>query len=141
MKKELRNVENVEGRNMNSKGSLVNRVHATGLIVAALGILIQYLVGVPGYPAIPPGPIILGAAGILVFAVSDRRKWILFISELAVLFITFGGIVEGSSWGRLGRIRDFGPFIGTALQWIGMAVAVIAGAAAIVQSFRTRSVS
>jgi hypothetical protein len=137
--KELRNMENVKGKKMENKVSLVTKLHATGLIVAALGILIEYLVGVPGFPKVPPGPIILGVAGILVFAV--KARWKLIISEIAALFITVGGGIEGSSWGRLSRVGDFGPFISTALQWIGLAVALITGAIALTQAFRrTRAV-
>jgi hypothetical protein len=142
IKKGAKNVENVNGKKMENKVSLATKLHATGLIIAALGILIEYLVGVPGFPKVPPGPIILGAAGILVFAVTARWKWFLIISEIAALFVSAGGIIEGSSWGRLSRVGDFGPFIGTALQWTGLAVAVIVGAAALVQAFRrTNAVS
>jgi hypothetical protein len=140
MKKEQRNMENTKTEKMDNKIFTAAKLHAIGLIVAALGILIEYLVGVPGFPKIPPGPIILGASGILVLVTVVRWKWILFISELAALFISVGGIIEGSSWGRLSRVGDFGPFIGTALQWIGLAVAVIAGATAIVKALSRTSV-
>jgi hypothetical protein len=107
------------------------RLNATALIVAAAGILIQYLVGVPGYPAVPPGPIILGVAGIAVFAFAARWRWVLILGVVAPLVITVGGLIEGSSWGRLGDPGAFGPFIGTALQWAGMLVALAAGALAL----------
>jgi hypothetical protein len=47
--------------------SRAGRLNALGLLVAAAGIMIQYLSGVD-YPTIPPGPIILlAAAGAVVF--------------------------------------------------------------------------
>jgi hypothetical protein len=129
-------MENIKGSRLENEMAPVIRLHATGLIVAALGILTLYLIGVPGFPKIPPGPIILGAAGILVLAVAARWKWFLIISEIAALFISVGLTVEGSSWGRLSRVDELGPFIGTVVQLIGLAVALIFGAVALVQAFR-----
>jgi hypothetical protein len=134
-------MENVirNGKKIENNASASTKVHALSLIVAAIGILIEYIVGVPGFPTVPPGPIILGLAGIMVFVIVTRWKWILIISEILVLFITTGGIIEGSSWDRLGKITDFGPFFGTALQWIGMTVAIIAGIFAFTVAFRRAS--
>ncbi|WLD92743.1 hypothetical protein [Alkalihalobacillus sp. AL-G] len=106
----------MEVKNMKNKLSPVTKLHATGLLMASLGILILYLVGLPGFPRIPPGPIILGMAGILVIAIAPQWKWILIISVIAALFVSVGGIIEGSSWGRLAKADDFGPFIGTAFS-------------------------
>jgi hypothetical protein len=110
--------------------STMVKLNATALLAAAAGILIQYLVGVPGYPAVPPGPIILGAAGIAVLALADHWRWVIILGVSTPLFITIGGIIDGSSWGRLADPGAFGPFIGTAVQWIGMVVALVAGVSA-----------
>ncbi|MBU2669096.1 hypothetical protein KOI35_36845 [Actinoplanes bogorensis] len=104
-------------------------LHALGLAVAGLGILIQFLVGVPGFPAIPPGPIILGAAAVLVLVVP--RRWPLFAGLAAALFVTGGGLIEGSVWGRLGHPGAFDVFSGVFLQWAGLVLALIFGAAAL----------
>ncbi|SHF27908.1 hypothetical protein SAMN05444392_11328 [Seinonella peptonophila] len=114
----------------------VGKIHAVSLFVAALGILILYFSGVPGFPLIPPGPIILGIAGILVFTLASRWKWIPFISVLAGLFISFGTIIEGSIWGRLTNISDFAPFVGTLIQGLGLVVAVITGLIVLAKAFR-----
>ena len=117
------------------------KLNATAVIVAAVGIFIQFVVGVPGYPDVPPGPIILGGVGIAVFALGARWRWVIIVGLIVPLFITVGGILEGSSWGRLGRPGDVGPFLGTAIQWTGLVVAVVAGVLAIGQAFRSRAAS
>jgi hypothetical protein len=114
----------------------VTRLLAAGLILGALGVLIQFLVGVPGFPKVPPGVIILGLCGILVFFLADRWRWILVLGLIAALFVSVGGILEGSIWGRLGDPGDFGPFIGTAAQAVGLLAALISGMAAVAQAFR-----
>jgi hypothetical protein len=112
------------------------KLNATFLFVAVVGIIIQIASGVPGYPKVPPGPIILGVVGILVLALTTRFKWILILGIIAPAFILFGGIVEGSSWGRLGHPGNFGPFLGTALQMIGIVVALIYGIIATTEAFK-----
>ncbi|WP_433120280.1 hypothetical protein [Micromonospora sp. CA-246542] len=121
-----------------SRRSRVALLHGVALLVAALGIVVEYLVGVPGFPKIPPGPIILGLASILVLAVGFRWRWIFLISLLVALFVTVGGAIEGSSWGRLGEPGDFGPWIGTVIQWIGLAAAVVTGVIIVAGLFRRR---
>ena len=107
---------------------------AIALLIAAAGVLTQYLAGVPGFPTIPPGPIILGTAGILVLAL-PKHRWPLVTGFLAALFVTVGGLIEGSVWGRLGDPGQFDVWIGVVGQWLGQAVALVAGAAAIRQAF------
>jgi hypothetical protein len=104
------------------------RLTTAALIAAAAGILIQFLVGVPGFPAVPPGPIILTVTAVAVYALRNRWRWVIVLGVLVPLFIIVGGIIDGTSWGRLADPSAFGPFIGTALQWIAMPVAVIAAA-------------
>ena len=107
---------------------------AFSLFVAGVGILIQFLVGVPGFPKVPPGPIILGLAGILVLVLS-RQRWPLIISLLAALFVTVGGLIEGSVWGRLGDPSKFDVWSGVFLQWIGLVVALVSAAIVIRQAY------
>ncbi|MEV6851907.1 hypothetical protein [Actinoplanes sp. NPDC051411] len=122
---------------MASNGSLTTPRLALGisLLVAGLGILIQYLVGVPGFPKIPPGPIILGVAGVLVLAF-PRYRWLLFIGLLAALFVTVGGLIEGSVWGRLGDPGKFDVWIGVFLQWVGQAAALVSAVMALTREYR-----
>jgi hypothetical protein len=102
---------------------------ALSLIVAGLGILIQFLVGVPGFPAIPPGPIILAVAAILVLL--PRSRWPVFAGLAAALFVTIGGLVEGSLRERLGDPGTFDVWIGVVLQWAGLVAAIVSGAIAV----------
>lgn len=120
-----------------STGTTLNRLRlglAIGLFVAAAGVLTQYLVGVPGFPKIPPGPIILGAAAILVLAMPAHR-WTLLVGTFAALFVFTGGLIEGSVWGRLGDPGTFDVWIGVFLQWSGQVIALIFGGLAIRQAY------
>jgi hypothetical protein len=111
------------------------KTQAAGLFVAGIGVLIQYLVGVPGFPKVPPGPIILIVAAILVWTVTPRFRWIVILGLLASLFITVGGLGAGG-FSRVGNPGDFGPWVGTALQLVGLIVALIWGVVALVQAFQ-----
>jgi hypothetical protein len=115
------------------------KLQATGLMLAALGTFLEFLVGVPGFPDVPPGPIILGVAGVLVVALAGRWRRIVIVGLLVSLFITVGGIAEGSSWDRLGNVGEFGFFITTLIQWVGLAIADIAGSVALGYAFTSRS--
>jgi hypothetical protein len=112
----------------------VRLVLALGLILAAAGVLTQYLVGVPGFPKIPPGPIILGAAGIVVLAFA-RHRWPLIVGLVAAVFVTGGGLIEGSVWGRLGDPGQFDVWIGVVMQWLGLVIAIVAAIVAIRQAY------
>jgi hypothetical protein len=111
---------------------------AIALLVAGAGVLTQYVAGVPGFPTVPPGPIILGVAGILVLA-RPRQRWVLVAGAFAALFVTAGGLIEGSVWGRLADPGQLDVWIGVTGQWLGQAVALAAGAMAIRQAFFTGS--
>ena len=111
---------------------------AVGLFLAAAGVLTEFLVGVPGFPKIPPGPIILGAAGILVLALAKHR-WTLIAGLLAALFVTGGGLIEGSVWGRLAEPGQFDVWIGVVMQWLGQLIAIVAGAIAIRHAYAART--
>jgi hypothetical protein len=114
-----------------------SKVNGSALLVAAAGIVVQIVAGVPGYPTVPPGPLILAAAGLLVLLV--RQRWVAVVGVIAPLFILVGGILEGSSVDRLADPGAFGPFIGTALQAIGILTGLAAGVVALRQAFRRRT--
>lgn len=95
---------------------------ALGLFLAAIGVLTEFLVGVPGFPAIPPGPIILGVAGGTVLA-TPRLRWTLIAGLGAALFVTAGGLIEGSVWGRLADVGRFEEWTGAFLRWTGQLIA------------------
>lgn len=104
------------------------------LLLAGAGVLTQFLVGVPGFPAIPPGPIILGVAGIVVL-VLRRYRWPLVLGLVAAVFVLGGGLIEGSVWGRLADPAQVAVWIGVLMQWLGLVVAVVAGVIAVREAF------
>jgi hypothetical protein len=110
-------------------------VQGAALVLAAAGVLTLYLVGVPGFPTIPPGPIILGLAGILVLA--TRWRVMLIVGLVAAAFVAVGGLLEGSVWGRLADPADLGPFLGALLQYVGLVVALVSGAVAVKEAYGT----
>lgn len=112
------------------------RLNALFNIIAGAAIFLQYLVGVPGYPKIPPGPIILAVAGILVFTLATRLRWLIILGLLAPAFITVGGIAQAGSWARMADIGHLGFFVSTWLQWIFMVLAIAYGIVGVTQLFR-----
>jgi hypothetical protein len=100
-----------------------------GLGLGALGLIIEVISGVPGFPTVPPGPIILTAAA--VFVALARWRFAPMVGLVAALFITVGLVVSDSgTTGRLGDPGALGPFAGTVLLVVGLAVALVAGLAA-----------
>jgi hypothetical protein len=116
---------------MNRSLSPAATLNAIFLFIATAGIILQIIVGVPGYPVVPPGPIILAAAGIVVLTLAAKYRWVLYIGIVAPAFILVGGLIEGSIWDRLATPADFGPFLGTALQMLGVVAALMCGIAAV----------
>jgi len=105
---------------------------AGGLMLAAAGVIVQILTGVPGFPLIPPGPIILLAAATVVMWL--RWRWAPAVGLLAALFIAVGGVLEGSVFERLTAPAAIGPFAGSAIQLLGLVVAILAGTAALTRA-------
>ena len=118
---------------MDLRRTPARRTLVFGLTVAAAGILTQFLTGVPGFPAIPPGPIILIVVAAAVVLV--RSRWIAILGLLAAAFITVGMIVAGTD-GRLTDPTPLGWFLGTWAQVIGLVIALLAGVTALIQGSR-----
>ncbi|WP_410600569.1 hypothetical protein [Amycolatopsis sp. lyj-90] len=110
------------------------------LFVGVAGLIIQIVSGVPGFPDVPPGPFILGVTGILVLTLAAKYRWILFLGVAAPLFILVGALLEGSFWGRLADVGDFGPFVGTVLLIGGLIGAIACGGVALSQAYRRTTV-
>ena len=107
------------------------RLNAAGLVVAAAGIIIQYVSGVD-YPTIPPGPIILlSAAAVVVFGPCRRAPA---VGLAAAAFLTLGGAIAtiaGNGFSEtLGDPSELGGFVGAVVQIAGLVVAVPAGVVA-----------
>lgn len=108
-----------------------------GLALAAVALVIQILTGVPGFPPIPPGPIILAVAALFVALASWR--WAPIVGFAAALFLVVGLLLsESGTAERLSDPARFGPFAGTGLFLIGLLTALVAGAWATVHVFRHR---
>ncbi|MFJ8916022.1 hypothetical protein [Amycolatopsis sp. NPDC102389] len=110
------------------------------LFAGVAGLIIQIVSGVPGFPDIPPGPFILGVTGILVLTLAAKYRWILFLGVAAPTFILVGALLEGSFWGRLADVGDFGPFAGTVLLIGGVIGAAVSGVVAVSRAYRRVSV-
>jgi hypothetical protein len=109
------------------------KLNVAGLVVAAVGILTQYLSGVEGFPTIPPGPIILlVAAGLVTFG---PCRWTSAIGVVAPLFVLVGGAIAttvnwGTSAAPLSNPTEAGGFAGAVIQLVGVITALVAGIAA-----------
>lgn len=114
---------------MISRLSRPARTQVTALLVAGAGIVVQIIAGV-NYPAVPPGLIILLVAAALVVFVPWR--WVSLIAVFASGFLLIGGFANADSRSHLTHAGHPGPFIGTWIEIAAMAVAVVAGIAALI---------
>jgi hypothetical protein len=103
-------------------------LNVVGVVVAAAGIMIQYVSGVD-YPTIPPGPIILlAAAAVVAFG---RWRWSPAVGLIAALFLSIGGAIAtiaGNGFSEtLGDPGEAGGFAGAVVQIVGLAIALPTG--------------
>jgi hypothetical protein len=103
-------------------------LNVAGLVVAAAGIVIQYVSGVD-YPAVPPGLIILlAAAAVVTFG---PWRWSPFAGLGAAVFLSIGGAIAtiaGNGFSEtLGDPGEVGGFAGAVIQIVGLAIALPAG--------------
>jgi hypothetical protein len=106
----------------------VAMLNVVGLVVAAAGIMIQYVSGVD-YPTIPPGLIILlAAAAVVAFG---PWRWSPVVGLVAALFLSVGGAIAtiaGNGFSEtLGDPGEIGGFVGAVVQIAGLAIALPAG--------------
>jgi hypothetical protein len=113
--------------NKQIKLSWADKLVATGLIIAATGILLQISAGVAS-PAVPVGAIILLAVvGLIVARV---WSWASTLGGILPIFILIGAFIAPGLGTRLSNPSNLGPFVGTVLQMSGLILAIIAGAIA-----------
>jgi hypothetical protein len=108
--------------------SIPVRCGIAALLAAIAGMVIQISTGVK-YPAVPPGVVILAVTALLLATVPWPGVRILGL--LAPLFILVGGVISGTGRTNISHLSPLGPFIGTLIQFCGMAAAVLAGLAAL----------
>jgi hypothetical protein len=105
-------------------------VLVAGLATAAVGTLLEYVTGVPGFPTVPPGPIILAAAALVVAMVAWR--WIAALGLLVAVFVAVGAIASGTTAQLLATPQVPGQFVAALVQVLGLVVAIVGGAVALV---------
>jgi hypothetical protein len=113
--------------------SLAGKLTVAGLVVGAIGVVIQIVSG-HDYPTIPPVFfILLIPAGLIAFL---RWRWTPVSAVLAGLFLTFGLFASGES-ARLFDLSNFGDSAGLWVQMLAVIVATIAGVIATIQNYRS----
>lgn len=110
--------------------SIPARGAVVALLVAIAGMVIQIASGVK-YPTVPPGIVILAVLALLLAFVPWPGVRILGL--LVPLFILVGGFVSRTGRTNISHVNPFGPFLGTLVQFIGLAAAVLASLAALVE--------
>jgi hypothetical protein len=106
------------------------RLNAAALLLAITGMIIQIASGVK-YPTVPPGIVILAATALLIMLV--RWPAIRVLGVLAPLFILIGGIASSTGRTNITQLDHLGKFLGTLIQFGGLALGVAAGIAAVIQ--------
>jgi hypothetical protein len=117
--------------------SAAGKLNVAGLVAAAAGIVIQIASGAD-YPTVPPGLIILLAAAGLV-ALGARWRWTTIVGVVVPTFLLVGGAIAQQARDQLGDPGQVGVFVGTVVQLLAMAVALVAGLAATWRSYRHRT--
>ncbi|MBV9795565.1 MAG: hypothetical protein JO016_16680 [Actinobacteria bacterium] len=105
------------------------RFEVAALVAAVAGIVVQMIGGV-SYPVIPPGVILLVVVAALVLFVHWR--WAPLAGVLGGGFLLLGGVVATRSRYDLSHPGHPGAFAGTWIELAAVAVAVVAGLAALV---------
>jgi len=124
---------------MKNKNSLsrYSKLTVTGLLIAAVGVVIQILSGHP-YPTIPPVFFILLIPAALIGL--TRWKWASILAILGGLFLILGLFSSGAT-ARLRNPGQFGDFIGLWIQMLGVVYAVATAVIATIQNYRTSASS
>jgi hypothetical protein len=121
-------------RNKHFLLSVSPRSTAIGSWLAVFGIFIKVASGATGYPKIPPGIIILAAAGGLVYTTA-RWRWASLPGILLAGFVSIGVFVTPGTGYRLSHPETLGPFVRTDFQLFGLIIALIAGIATTMRGY------
>jgi hypothetical protein len=101
----------------------------------AVGIVIQIATGVDSYPTVPPGAVLAVVVAALLVLV--RWRFIAVLGLIFPLWIAIGAVFTSGTGDRLGDPGSVGPFIGTLLQMIAVAVGIITGLLLTIAAFRS----
>lgn len=108
----------------------MTRLTVGALLVAAVGISLQYLSGAGNFPTIPPGPIILVVLAAIVTFVPWR--WVPLLGTLMGAALIVGFFATGTA-DRFLDLSPFAAFSGLWIEMIASVVAIIVGALAVTQ--------
>jgi hypothetical protein len=100
----------------------------------ALGIVIQIATGVKGYPTVPPGAALAVVVAALVAMV--RWRYVVLLGLILPIWIAIGALLTSGTGHRLGHPGTVGPFLGTLLQMLAVAVGIVTGVLLTVAAFR-----
>jgi len=118
----------------NARRTTARTALVAGLVAAAAGVVVLILVGVPGFPLVPPGPIILlVGAGLAAFL---PWRWATALGLLAAAFLSVGAIAAGATAAMIATPSAIGPFLGSVIEVVGLVVALVAGVVAVAQEAR-----
>jgi hypothetical protein len=106
------------------------RVEAAALLGAIAGIIVQIATGVK-YGTVPPGVVIIAATALLLTLVPWSGVRVL--GPLVPGFILLGGFVSSTGRTNISNPGHTGPFLGTLFELAALAVAVLAGLAALAE--------
>ena len=121
---------------MNNLGTLspAGKLTIIGLLITAAGISTLFLTNSVNVPAIPVGPILLLLTATLV-ALGPWRWTPIALS----VFILVGAFIAPGLFDRLSNPAQLGGFAGTAIQMLGIMIAIVAGTFATVQNYQPRT--
>lgn len=120
-------------KNRNSRNPMTTLTIGS-LLVAAVGIFLQYLSGVGDFPTIPPGPIILVAlAGVIAIA---PWRWIPLAGAVMGISLVIGFLATGTL-DRLFDLSPFAAFIGLWIQMGAVMIAIVSGVIATAWNYQS----
>ncbi|HET7081383.1 MAG TPA: hypothetical protein VFM49_28470 [Chloroflexia bacterium] len=117
--------------------SLAAKLTIIGLLIAAAGISTLFLTNSVNVPAIPVGPILLLLTAGLV-ALGPWR-WTPVVGIALSVALLVGAFIAPGLFDRLSNPAQLGGFAGTAIQMLGIMIAIVAGTFATVQNYQPRT--
>lgn len=111
------------------------KVNASGLVLAAAGMLLQVAAGSTLYPSLAGPIVLLATAAIVAFG---RGRWTPYVGLLVPLVLGVGAIVAAMTTGgfidQLTNTDNAGVLLGSLMHVVGLALAVAGGAAMVLGS-------